>query len=100
MADGELSRPLPPRLHPDPRHARRPRLRFAMGHPDEGDRPDGLDDRPPLRNRLRKARPQQAPCQIDDRSFYQAEAKRTAVELVLRVWPKKNAAFSRAILTA
>ena len=38
--------------------------------------------------------------QIDDRSFCQAEAKRTAIEFVLRVWPKKNAAFSRAILSA
>ena len=31
MADGELSRPLPPRLHADPRHARRPRLRLRNG---------------------------------------------------------------------
>ena len=38
MADGELSRPLSPRLHADPRHARRPRLRLAMGHADEGHR--------------------------------------------------------------
>ena len=45
MADGELSRPLPPRLHPDPRHARRARLQFAVGNPDEGHRADGLDDR-------------------------------------------------------
>ena len=57
---------------------------FAVGHADEGDRSDGLDDRPPLRDRLRKTRPQQAPFQIDDRSFCQAEAKRTAVEFVLR----------------
>ncbi len=31
MADGELSRPLPPRLHADPRHARRARLRSRSG---------------------------------------------------------------------
>src|SRR5439155_24902090 len=77
MADGQLSRPLPPRLHPDPRHARRPRLRLAMGSADEGHRSDGLDDRTPLRNRLRKARPQQAPRETDDRSFRQAEAERS-----------------------
>src|SRR5260370_41580270 len=83
MADGELSRSLSPRLHPDPRHARRARLRFAMGNADEGHRPDGLDDRPPLRDRLRKARPQQASHEIDDGSFCQAQAQRAAVELVL-----------------
>ena len=74
MADGELSRPLPPRLHADPRHARRPRLRLAMGHADEGHRADGLDDRPPLRDRLRKARPQQAALETDHRSFCEARS--------------------------
>ncbi len=49
----------------------------------KGDRPDGLDDRPPLRDRLREARPQQAPLETDDRSFRQAEAERTAIEFVL-----------------
>ena len=83
MADGELSRPLPPRLHPDPRHARRPRLRLAVGNPDEGHRADGLDDRPPLRDRLRKARAQQAALETDHGSFRQAEAQRAAVEFVL-----------------
>src|SRR6266850_1038788 len=85
MADGELSGPLPPRLHPDPRHARRPRLRRAMGNANEGYRADGLDDRAPFRNRLREARPQQASPEIDDRPFCQAEAKRTAIEFVLGV---------------
>src|SRR3954469_24541374 len=56
-----------------------------MGHADEGHRPDGLDDRPGLRDRLRKARPQQAPREADDRSFRQAEAQRTAIEFVLVV---------------
>src|SRR6185369_988024 len=83
MADGELSRPLPSRLHPDPRHARRARLRLAMGNADEGHRPDGLDDRAAVRDRLRKARAQQAPFETDDRSFHQAEAQRTATEFVL-----------------
>ena len=54
----------------------RARLRFAMGNADEGDRADGLDDRPPLRDRLREARPQQAPVETDHRSFRPAEAQR------------------------
>ena len=58
---------------------------FAMGNADEGHRPDGLDDRPPLRNRLRKARSQQKAHQIDDGSFCQAQTQRAAVELVLRL---------------
>ncbi len=61
----------------------RARLRLAMGHADEGHRPDGLDDRPPVRDRLRKARPQQAALKTDDGSFREAETKRTAVEFVL-----------------
>src|SRR5207248_8064479 len=85
MADGQLSRSLSPRLHPDPRHARRPRLRLAMGCADEGHRTHGLDDRTPFRNRLRKARPQQAADETDDRSFRKAEAQRTAIEFVLGV---------------
>src|SRR2546426_10741707 len=55
-----------------------------MGSADEGYRPDGLDDRAAVRNRLRKARPQQAPRETDDRSFRQAEAERTAIEFVLK----------------
>ena len=54
---------------------------FAMGHADEGHGTDGLDDRPPLRDRLREARPQQAPHQADDGSFRQAQGQ--AAELVL-----------------
>src|SRR5205807_8188746 len=83
MADGELSPPLSPRLHPDPRHAWRPRLRLAMGNADEGHRADGLDDRTPVRDRLREARPQQAALETDDGSFRETEAKRAAVEFVL-----------------
>src|SRR6202012_5204972 len=83
MADGELSGPLSPRLHPDPRHAGRARLRLAMGHADEGHRADGVDDRPPLRDCLREAGPEQAPHEIDDGPFRQAEGP--AVELVLAI---------------
>src|SRR5215207_10825363 len=54
-----------------------------MGNADEGYRPDGLDDRAAVRNRLRKAGRQQAPLETDDRSFRQAEAQRTATEFVL-----------------
>src|SRR5712672_2099798 len=83
MADGELSRPLSPRLHPDPRYARRTRLRLAMGRADEGHRPDGLDDRPPLRDRLREAWAEQAAFETDHRPFCKAEAQRSAAQFVL-----------------
>src|SRR5215471_6287173 len=85
MADGELSGSLPPRLHVDPRHARRARLRLAMGHADEGNRADGLDDWTPVRDRLRKARPQQAPLETEHRSFRKTQGERTAAEFVLGV---------------
>jgi hypothetical protein len=49
----------------------------------KGTGPDGLDDRPPVRDRLREARPQQAAFEIDDRSFRPAEAQRAAAEFVL-----------------
>src|ERR1019366_999841 len=83
MADGQLSRPLPARLYADPRHARRSRLRFAVGRADEGYRADGLDDRTPVRDRLREARAQQAAFEIDHRPFRAAETQRAAVEPVL-----------------
>src|ERR1700759_379456 len=83
MVDGELSGPLSPRLHLDPRHAGRARLRLAMGHADEGHGADGLDDRPPLRDRLRAAGAEQAPLEIAHGSFRQAQG--TAAELVLMV---------------
>src|SRR5580658_9247183 len=86
MADGQLSRPLSPHLHADPRHARRPRLRFAVGNADEGHRTDGLDDRTPLRDRLREARAQQAALEIDHRSFRAAETQRAAAQPVLSLW--------------
>src|SRR6476660_4393878 len=54
-----------------------------MGNADEGHRTDGLDDRAPLRDRLRKAWPQQAALQIDHRAFRAAKTKRAAIELVL-----------------
>ena len=66
------------------------RLRFAMGHADEGHRPDGLDDRPPLRDRLRKTRPQQAPFEIDHRSFRASGAQRAAIEFVLETSPREE----------
>src|SRR5215467_6891199 len=54
-----------------------------MGNADEGHGPDGLDDRPPLRDRLREAWPEQAPFQAHHRSFRQAKAQRAAAESVL-----------------
>src|SRR5205807_9925758 len=93
VVDGELSRSLSPRLHPDPRHARRPRLRLAMGNPHEGHRADGLDDRTPVRDRLRKTRAQQAALETAVRSFRAAEKQRAAVEFVLgsaEEYPARN----------
>jgi hypothetical protein len=55
-----------------------------MGHADEGHRSDGLDDRAPLRNRVRKTRTQQAALEADDRPFRAAEAERAATEFVLK----------------
>src|SRR5438309_9728800 len=54
-----------------------------MGNADEGYRTDGLDDRAPVRERLRKARAQQAAFQIDHRSFRAAKKQRAAAEFVL-----------------
>ena len=45
-----------PRLQAHPRHARRQGLRFDFRQADDRLRPDRLDDRPPLRGRLRAAR--------------------------------------------
>src|SRR3954465_14851928 len=83
MADGQLSGALPPRVYPDPRHARRARLRFPMGNADERHRTDGVDDRAAVRDCLREARYQQAAFEIDDRSFCPAAAQRTATEFIL-----------------
>src|ERR1700682_5504776 len=54
-----------------------------MGNADEGHRTDGLDDRTPVRDRLREARAQQAAFEIDHRPFRAAETQRAAVEFVL-----------------
>src|SRR4051794_41404231 len=83
MADGQLSRSLPPHFYADPRHARWARLRLAVGNPNEGNRADGLDDRAPVRDRLRETRAQQAAFEADDRPFCKTEAQRAAVEFVL-----------------
>ena len=56
MADGEFSRPLPPRVQAHPRHARRQGLRFDLRQAHDRRRPDRLDDRPAVRSRLRTAR--------------------------------------------
>src|SRR6186713_2359220 len=83
MADGQLSRPLSPRLHADPRHARRPRLRCEMGRAHEGHGTNGLDHRPPLRDRLRQAWAEQAALETDDGSFCAAETERRSAQPVL-----------------
>src|SRR5271168_1141018 len=85
MADGELSGSLSPCLHPDPRYARRARLRLAVGCADEGYGSDGLDDRTEIRDRLRKTRAEQAPVEIDDGSFRAAETQRAAAKSFLGV---------------
>ena len=50
---------LPPCIQAGARHARRQGLRLRLGQADDRRRPDRLDDRPPLRSRLREARSQQ-----------------------------------------
>src|SRR5215210_4887391 len=54
-----------------------------MGNADERHRTNGLDDRSPVRDRLRETRTQQAAVEIDHRSFRQAEAQRPAAQFVL-----------------
>src|SRR6516225_9388499 len=83
MAYGQLPRSLSPCLHADPGHARRPRLRLAMGYADEGNRADGLDDRAQVRDRMRKAWAEQAPLETHHRSFRKAERQRPATQPVL-----------------
>src|ERR1700674_6110952 len=61
-----------------------------MGDADEGHRADGVDDRTPVRDRLREARAQQAAFETDHRPFRAAEAQRPAVEFVLRVDSKEQ----------
>src|SRR6516162_4173593 len=83
MAYGQLPRSLSPCLHADPGHARRPRLRLAMGYADEGNRADGLDDRAQVRDRMRKAWAEQAPLETHHRPFRKAERQRPATQPVL-----------------
>src|SRR5271154_4857421 len=80
MADGGLPGSLSPRLHLDPRHAPRAGLRPAMGNADEGHWAHGLDDRAEVRDRQRKARPQQAPVKTDNRSLRAPATPGTAAE--------------------
>src|SRR6185437_739253 len=54
-----------------------------MGHADEGHRADGLDDRAPVRHRLRQARAQQAALETDHRSLRPPETQRPAAQPVL-----------------
>ena len=57
-----------------------------MGDADEGHRADGMDDRPPLRDRVRKARSQQAPHKIDHGPLRAPEAQWRAVESLLALF--------------
>src|SRR6516164_9308156 len=91
MAYGQLPRSLSPCLHADPGHARRPRLRLAMGYADEGNRADGLDDRAQVRNRMREAWAEQAPLETHHRSFRKAERQRPATQPVLEPDLRTNA---------
>ena len=55
-----------------------------MGRAADRLRPDGLDDRPPLRSDLREAQPQPGAHQAYHRAFLAAQAGSAAVEFVLR----------------
>src|SRR6185437_4803065 len=79
MAAGELSRPASPRIQADPRHAWRQGLRRSLGHEDERYRPLCMDDWPPLRNGLRKARDQSVAHAAHDRAFPQATFRSATV---------------------
>src|SRR5262245_50471015 len=68
MADGELSRQVPPRVLAHPRDARRQGLRLDLGPAHEGLGPACLDDRSPLRTRLRTPRPQP----VEDQALHRA----------------------------
>src|SRR3712207_5495057 len=83
MADRQLSGQVPPRAQADARDARRQGLRCQVGRAHEGLGPACLDDRPPLRGRLRAARPQPAQAQADHRSLRPAAQAAAAAELVL-----------------
>src|SRR5262245_23021889 len=85
MADRELSRSLPPCLQTGPRYAGREGLRFHLGNPNEGDRTLRLDDRPPLRNGLRKVGVQRSAECADDRAFPKAKAWRRTIEPALEL---------------
>ena len=63
-----------PRVQAHPRHARRQGLRFDVGQADDRRRSDRLDDRPPLRSRLRAARLQRDQREDHDRAFPAAAA--------------------------
>src|SRR5882672_10014900 len=64
-----------------------------MGDANERHRADGLDDRTPVRDRLREARAQQAAFEPDHRPFCAAEAQRATIEPVLE--PKGEAVMNQ-----
>src|SRR5262249_36571345 len=86
VADGQFSRPLPPRVQAHPRDPRWQGLRLELGQAHDRRRAGRLDDRPPLRTRLREARLQQDANAADARPFQSAAAGRRAIALILAVF--------------
>ena len=78
----QLSRPRQPRHEAHPRHARRQGLRFDFGQRMTGAGSLCLDDRPPLRERLRQAWPQQAQAAAQHRAFPSAASAGRAAQPV------------------
>ena len=74
----------------DPRYARRQGLRLDLGHAHEGHRALCLDDRPPVREGLRQARPQHRAGGADHRAFPLAQAARRAAQPVRMTKPPPN----------
>src|SRR5262245_30454139 len=88
MADGEFSRRRSARLQAHPRDPRRQGLRFDLGQAHDRRRPGRLDDRSPLRARLRQAWLQQDPHAAHHRSLQPAAERRPAAQPVLEPLPR------------
>ena len=80
----QLPRPLPPRVHADPRRCAAARTTTPKwGKRMTGTGPYRLDDRPALRDRLRAARPQPAQAEAHDRAFTPTRKRAAAAGFVV-----------------
>src|SRR5262249_55410807 len=84
-----------PCVQAHPRHARRQGLRLDLGQAHEGHWPLCLDDRPPLRGRLRQARPQQGEGRAHHRALPAATPDGGTTDLVLVAEASHHCGMSR-----